>query len=246
MNKERVYLFETELNYPGFSFPSVSFIREFSIPESEKPIINEEEVIEIVKTGGNAILASDLSLSLPITVNEDVKVKVNLNGHNIIAGTFKESNGEALEGSTDSYAVWAKNGTTILEGNGEVKAAEAKYSMAVWANGGDVIINGGTYTNGGDGCDLIYASGNSTITINDGTFIATSKKGTEPGTKNEYSALNIKDKDRETAKIIVKGGKFFKFDPANNVSEGPGTNFVADGYESVAEGDYFIVRKKIS
>lgn len=245
MKEEKVYLFSTELNYPGFYFPSVSFVKEYSITESEKPVTNEEEVLEITKTGGNAILASDLSLSSPITINEDVTVKVNLNGHNITAGTFMESGGEVLEGNTDSYAVWAKNGTTVLEGDGEVSAAEAKYSMAVWANGGDVIINGGTYTNGGDSCDLIYASGNSTIIINGGTFIATSKKGIESGTGNAHTALNIKDKDRATAKIIVMGGKFFKFDPANNVSEGPGTNFVAEGYESVAEGDYFIVRKKI-
>ena len=34
-----------------------------------------------------------------------------------------------------------------------------------------------------------------------------------------------------TSKITVYGGRFYGFDPANNVSEGPNTNFVAEGYE---------------
>lgn len=37
-----------------------------------------------------------------------------------------------------------------------------------------------------------------------------------------------------TANIVVKGGKFYDFDPANCAAEGVGTSFVADGYESVA------------
>ena len=53
-----------------------------------------------------------------------------------------------------------------------------------------------------------------------------------PGTRNEYCALNIKDADRKTSSIIVKGGTFYNFNPANNFSEGPNTNFVANGYTS--------------
>ena len=39
-----------------------------------------------------------------------------------------------------------------------------------------------------------------------------------------------------------KGGKFFKFNPADNLSENPKMNFVAEGYESVADGDWFVVK----
>lgn len=104
--------------------------------------------------------------------------------------------------------------------------------MAVWANGGKVTIKGGKFYNNGDNSDLIYASGNSLVEIYGGEFHANENKGAS-GTKNAYPALNIKDKDRETAKIVVYGGKFFGFNPADNLSEGPATNFVADGYKSV-------------
>ncbi len=38
-----------------------------------------------------------------------------------------------------------------------------------------------------------------------------------------------------TANIIVKGGTFVNFDPSNNLAEGEGTNFVADGYKVISE-----------
>ena len=43
------------------------------------------------------------------------------------------------------------------------------------------------------------------------------------------------------ANIIVKGGRFYKFDPANNSTEGPGTNYVAEGYRSTKDSDYYVV-----
>ena len=43
---------------------------------------------------------------------------------------------------------------------------------------------------------------------------------------------------------MVKGGTFYGFNPANNVSEGKGTNFVADGYESTEVNGEWKVTKK--
>ena len=45
--------------------------------------------------------------------------------------------------------------------------------------------------------------------------------------------MNIKDRDRANSSIVVYGGTFYGFDPSNNLSEGPNTNFVAEGYQSV-------------
>jgi glycosyltransferase involved in cell wall biosynthesis len=91
---------------------------------------------------------------------------------------------------------------------------------------------GGKFYNNGNNSDLIYASNDALVEIYGGEFHANKNEGAE-GTKNAYPALNIKDAHRKTAKIIVYGGKFFGFDPANNVSEGSNTNFVADGYKSI-------------
>lgn len=145
-----------------------------------------------------------------------------------------------LTASGENGAVNVVSGNTVISGEGTVAATlgSANYSMAVWASGGKVEINGGTYTNETDGSargtDLIYASGNAQIEINGGTFIAAKPKWT----------LNCKDADYKSgiANIVVKGGHFYKFDPANNDTEGPGTNYVAEGYKSVLEGDYYVVK----
>jgi hypothetical protein len=158
---------------------------------------------------------------------------------------FTESNGDILEGNSDSFAFLAKEGANLtISGQGQVKAQEATYSMAVWANGGTVIINDGVYTNEGNGCDLIYASNGGKVYIYGGEFIATSNDKVVDGTKNDHSALNIKDSHRDICEILVYGGKFYKFNPGDNVSETKHTSFLAPGYKSVQEGDYFVVVKE--
>ena len=46
--------------------------------------------------------------------------------------------------------------------------------------------------------------------------------------------------------ISVTGGKFYRFDPANNVSEGANTNFVAAGYSSVPDNEYYVVSQEVT
>lgn len=181
---------------------------------------------------GDVVLTSNYVPGMPIMLS-NVTTKVNLNGKKILAPVFEESNGAIVSGNTDSYAFWVKDGAELtIEGDGEVVAQPATYSMAVWAAGGKVVIKGGSFYNNGDNSDLIYASGNSLVEIYGGEFHANENKGAS-GTKNPYPALNVKDKDRETAKIVVYGGKFYGFNPADNVSEGANTNFVAEGYHAV-------------
>lgn len=181
---------------------------------------------------GNVVLKADYKPETPVIL-KDVKTNVNLNGKVVTAPVFAEKGGEIVEGASDSYAFWVKEGADLtIEGDGEVVAQAADYSMAVWANGGKVAIKGGKFYNNGDNSDLIYASNGSQVEIFGGEFHANENKGAA-GTKNRFPALNIKDKDRANSSIKVYGGKFYGFDPANNVSEGPNTNFVAPGYKSV-------------
>ena len=132
------------------------------------------------------------------------------------------------------------NGTLTLNGKGTINGlGKNDWSMAVWAKeNGKVIINDGYFTNIGaesaedsEHFDLIYASGNAQIEINGGEFKCETPKWT----------LNIKDKDRATASIVVKGGKFHGFNPANCDVEGLNTNFVASGYKVVEKDGVFIV-----
>ena len=107
--------------------------------------------------------------------------------------------------------------------------------IAVEANGTNSIINLSgstgffgaepTYVTDRSGGELIYCY-LGTINIYAGIF------------KNEGAdkkfLLNCYDANYRSGKanIVVMGGKFYDFDPANNTAEGEGTSFVADGYES--------------
>ena len=188
-------------------------------------VSTEAQLKAAVEAGGLVSLATDIQLTQPLIINKDVVV--NLNGATLTAGVFAENGGVISEGTTDSYAFWVKDGALTIEGDGVVEAQNAKYSIAVWANGGNVVLNGGTYKNSGTGCDLVYVSGSAKVEINGGEYIAT-LKGDAEGTNNKRSAINIKDADRATCNVTVKGGKFYEFNPADNVSEVAHTNFTAD------------------
>jgi hypothetical protein len=202
--------------------------------EATKEIV--AEFLAAIAAGGNVVLPADIIIDAPIVIEKDVVL--DLNGHMITVNPWTED-----DGSTNSYAFWVKKGKLTLNGEGTVSANASQFAMAVWANGGSVEINGGNYYNAGKGSDLIYASGKSSIVINGGYFEPCVSDHSEPGTKEDYSALNIKDKDIKTSSIKVYGGKFFRFNPADNLSENPKVNFVADGYESVADGQCFIVKE---
>lgn len=62
---------------------------------------------------------------------------------------------------------------------------------------------------------------------------------------DERFTLNCLDANYRdgTATIEVTGGTFNKFDPANNLAEGAGTNFCAAGYTTEQKGDKYTVVK---
>ena len=126
--------------------------------------------------------------------------------------------------NADVYAVYTKDTSSGTTGG----------AMAVSADGSSkVIINGGDFRQvsvpaDDPVCDLIYALGNATIEINGGTFKAVTPANT----------LNCKD--GSNAKITVKGGSFYKYDPSNPTL-GDNEVVVAAGYHVVQDGDWFSV-----
>ena len=205
------------------------------------------QLTEAVAQGGKVVLQNDITLvdvksaeaSPCLVVTKDLVV--DLNGYNITAGLFAESNGAMNAGNTDSYVFWVKKGANLtINGNGTVESQSAKYSMAVWADGGTVIINGGTYKNAGEGSDLIYAKNGGKVVITGGEFIACEKQNNTEGTLEKYSALNLNDKTAGNV-IEVSGGRYFGFNPAQNKSENPAVSFVKEGYTVVKDGDYYEV-----
>ncbi|MFQ6723800.1 MAG: hypothetical protein ACLRFE_00510 [Clostridia bacterium] len=122
-------------------------------------------------------------------------------------------------------------GKLTLEGCGTIDAeCESEYKMAIWADGGEVIINDGFFTNRyAQGSyhqyDLIYASNSGKITINGGRFEC----------KTPVWTLNVKNGQKDTTFIYVKGGYFYNYNPSESYTDEnqgniPPTNYVVDGY----------------
>ena len=143
-------------------------------------------------------------------------------------------NGKTLEVTgTPKSGVYLNRYYSNLEVNGEGTIhAEGAYGLWNNATSGKIVINGGNIE---AQTHAVYAE-NGVIEINGGTFKLTNADTAERDENNNLRFLiNCLDKNYKagTAKIIVKGGKFYEFDPANNAAEGAGTNFVAEGYHSV-------------
>ncbi|MBQ5922714.1 MAG: hypothetical protein IIW91_05185 [Alistipes sp.] len=244
----RFYRFNPELNaadgmptdYMAAGYKAYAVDADWYSVVAPTEVASEAALMSAIAANKPVILTSDIVLDNVLVLNSDATIV--LNGKTITSGVFAESNGTINEGTTDSYVFWVKGGTLNIHGDGEINAAEAKYSMAVWADGGTVNIYGGTYKNN-NASDLIYAKNGGVVNIYGGEFIASNKNAdTEDGTLEEYSALNLHD--TRPGAITVYGGSFYKFNPADNLSENPKVNFVAAGYQSVQNGDYWVVSKQ--
>ena len=190
--------------------------------------------------GATVALTDNVVLSKELVVEKDLTI--DLNGKTLATASNWTRSGD----DTYSFPLMVSAGTLTIKGEGKIVAGDGDYSMAVWVRGGNLVVDGGDFYNGGETTDLIYVqTGN--LTINGGKFVA-AEKGAGEGTNNKRCALNCQDASYKagTATIVVRGGTFFEFDPANNVSEGDNTNFVDADYQSVydsATGYYTVVAK---
>jgi hypothetical protein len=186
-----------------------------------------QELVDAIAAGGNINIKEDIDAPTGFVITVDTTV-------------INDSELSIAEDTAGDGVFKITDGTLTLEGKGTINGVgKNDWSMAIWAtDNGKVVINDGYFTNVGaetendpEHFDLIYASGNGQIEINGGEFKCQTPKWT----------LNIKDKDRATAAIVVKGGKFHNFDPSNCDVEGPNTNFVAEGYKVVETNGIFEV-----
>ena len=147
----------------------------------------------------------------------------NLNGHNI-----------TVEG-TPTNGVYLNQYFSNLEvkGNGVIHC-EGSYGL--WNNSttGKIIINDGVTIEAQT--HAVYAE-NGVIEINGGTFKLTNWAEAEKDANGNLKFLiNCYDANykKGSANIIVKGGKFYDFNPAVSYGEPNGpVSYVAEGYESV-------------
>ena len=197
-------------------------------------------------SGEKEIIKLEKDLALEETIYVSRKVTFDLNGKTLTAESY------------DGVFLVNVGGDLTIKGNGKVVAIggfaeddtkhESEYTTTVWARGGKVTIVDGEFSNqtvnGDDHYDLIYASTvteneieyNGEITILGGKFQNVTPKWT----------LNLHDKST-SSKIIVKGGTFVNYNPAESMTEPTSpVSFVAEGYKAeLVEGsttDYIVVK----
>ena len=146
-----------------------------------------------------------------------------LNGHNV-----------ELTGNTSQTrsGLYLNRYSSSLEINGEGTLRCAN-NYGLWNNSaeGKIVINGGNVE---AETHAVYAQ-TGVIEINGGSFKLTNADTADRDENGNLRFLiNCLDANYKagTANIVVKGGKFYEFDPANNASEGAGTNYVPEGYQS--------------
>lgn len=186
-------------------------------------VASVEELANAIAAGGNISIVENIDAPTGFAVSTDTVIT-----NNGVISISEDTEGNGVFLVTD--------GTLTLNGKGTINGlGKNDWSMAVWVKeNGKLIINDGYFTNVGakseedsEHFDLIYAADNAQIEINGGEFKCETPKWT----------LNIKNNSRETAKIVVKGGRFHGFNPME-AEEG---NFVAPGYKVIEEDGVFVV-----
>ena len=199
-----------------------------------------EQINALIANGGVFTLEGDLDVTEPLLVPEGVNTTINLNGHNI-------SNTTDIWSETNrNYAlITLLGGNLTINGDGQVIAKENDcYAVDVWY-GGNLVINGGDYS--GNITALYVAEGHAEV--NDGSFTIQ-----QLSDYNDYRyELNLLDANGKngTASITVYGGKYYQFDPANNLAENPQVNFLGQKEGeltrvTVLEDGWYVVKSSIT
>lgn len=135
--------------------------------------------------------------------------------------------------------------------------SDSDWSLLSVRENSSLTITSGAYIAKANDCYAVDVQDGGHLVIEDGHFngnihavyvlegVAEIKGGTfevqqkyPDAEKADEFVLNCYDANREngTAKIIVTGGTFIGFNPGDCKAEGNGTNFVASGYASIANG----------
>ena len=215
---------------------NVEIVPIFNEPDNDIDIVNvkdEASLRALFATGGEAKLAADLVLDESMVVKAGKEVVLDLNGKTV-------SNTADLW--NESIASWSllsvRGGSLTIKGAGTLHAKENDCFAVDVQDGGTVVIEDGTYV-GNVHAVYVYEG---TAEIMGGKY-SIQQLSSNP---DPYGyVLNCYDKNRENgiAKIIVTGGEFVKFNPADCAAEGAHTNFLAAGYKSTQIGDSYFVTK---
>ena len=186
-------------------------------------------------------LAKDVEISDTIIVTSTVTLDLN---------EKTLSNTEPIwvdveDGNEDRWSIISvrENGDLTITGDGTIDALENDCYAFDVVDGSHLVIENGKFIGN---ISVVYVYGGS-AEIQGGRY-SIQQKSDVAGKPYEF-VLNLLDKEKRDwpATIVVTGGTFEKFNPADNKAEGENTSFVAEGYASTYnESDKtYTVNKKI-
>ena len=228
-----ITVYATQLNSENDSFG----------PDYDKdatyPAASASELGSALNEGKIVALSKDITSNDTIVVNNKTAT-LDANGKTV------DNTDEIWNEDTGNWSlVSARNQANLtITGNGNFKAKENDCFAVDVQDGSTVTIKNGTFVGN---VHAVYVLEGTAI-IEGGTY-SVQQKYSDASKADEF-VLNCYDANRAngTAKIIVKGGTFINFNPADCQAEGAHTNFVANGYKvtskTVGKDTYYTVVKK--
>ena len=194
------------------------------------------KIVIASKLGGEVTLTENVRIPDSEVIEVTRNLTINLNGKTlsyngdnrmfkIVDGATLTINGNDIETSS-----------VVVESDNLNESTTAAYIATAYADS-KIVINGGAHTT--NGCTTYHANGG-TVEINSGSFAAT-EEGYTPAEKYGHKyTLNIQGTD---GNFIVRGGRFYKYNPSHSEGENPAANFLEGELVAVAEGDWYTISK---
>ena len=216
---------------------NIEIVPIFNEPDNDIDIVNiknVESLKALFATGGSATLSEDLVVNEPISVATGAEVTLDFNGKTV-------TNTEDLwDEATEKYSIFeVAGGALTLKGDGTVKAKENDCYALLVSDGGHLIIEDGTYVGNIDALHVYEGLAE----IKGGSY-SIQQLCPLTGHGPYDFVLNCKNENYAAGKanIIVTGGSFQGFDPANAKSD-DAASYLAPGYISVeTNGVWTVVR----
>ena len=233
-----------------FTLSIIVLVALFAISCKSDPIAEDFISVDSAESLENAIidgktkimLSSDIKIAKKILIDGDKNISLNMNGKKI-----------SLDANEKAYGILTVSGNGKLEifGNGNFDYTENYYNTGKTEAGQNVGY-------------IITVMDNAELTVVDGSFygamgcIRLGKNRNEKGEtakayirggefksevlySNHYWTLN--KMDGTDTSFLITGGKFYKFNPAKGATENPDEDWVVEGYKTISEEDFYVVKK---
>ena len=197
-----------------------------AVTDENYPASDNASLKQEMKKGGNVELANDILVEDTIVAEKETKLDMK--------GKTIANTADLWNESTGAWSLVSARGADAkitVDGNGKFAAKENDCFAVDVQDGATVTIKSGTFI--GNVHAVYVYEGTAEIK---GGFYSVQQKYSD-ATKADGFVLNCYDANRKAgiAEIIVTGGTFVNFNPADCWAEGAHTNFVADGYSVISE-----------